>query len=81
MTKVLENWKRRLRLNGMAAVVIGDSAFNGVKVASDLILAEVAERVGFKVKEIEVFRERHNTKHDVDLRESVVVLTNRSRLF
>jgi len=77
MTKVLENWKHRLRADGTAAVVIGDSAFNGVKVASDLILAEVAEGIGFEVKEIEVFRERHNSKHDVNLRESVVVLINR----
>ena len=74
MRSVLQNWNERLLPNGVAAVVIGDSAFNGVKVPTDLLLADVAKNHGFVCKDIEVFRTRWNTKHDIELRESVVIL-------
>jgi hypothetical protein len=59
---------------GVAAVVIGDSAFNGVKVKTDELLADAAQLHGFEIEEIQVFRSRWNTKHDIELRESVVVM-------
>ena len=74
MRSVLQNWNNRLLPNGVAAVVIGDSAFNGVKVPTDLLLADVAKNHGFLCEDIEVFRTRWNTKHDIELRESVVIL-------
>lgn len=74
MRSVLQNWNNRLESNSCAAVVIGDSAFNGIKVSTDLILADVAKSHGFLCEDIEVFRTRWNTKHDIELRESVVVL-------
>ena len=74
MRSVLQNWNERLLPNGVAAVVIGDSAFNGVKVPTDLLLADVAKNHGFVCEDIEVFRTRWNTKHDIELRESVVIL-------
>lgn len=74
MRSVLQNWWRRLRPGGRAAIVIGDSAFNGVKVPSDLLLSEVAQLEGFDEAGIHVLRRRFNSKHDVELRESVVVL-------
>lgn len=77
MRAVLENWRNRLPTNGIAAVVIGDSAFNGVKVATDVLLADAASLHGFACEDIEVFRTRWNTKHSIELRESVVVLRRR----
>ena len=74
MRAVMRNWYERLPAGGVAAVVIGDSAFNGVKVATDVLLGECAEMDGFKVDDIAVFRERWNSKHTESLRESVVVL-------
>lgn len=78
MRTVLRNWARRLTPGGQAAVVIGDSAFNGVKVPTDTLLAATAEVEGFTCEGIEVFRSRWNTKHDIELRESVVLLTKRA---
>lgn len=74
MRSVLQNWHDRLAPHSVAAVVIGDSAFNGVKVPTDVLLADVAAHHGFKCEDIEVFRTRWNTRHDIELRESVVVL-------
>ncbi len=74
MRTVLRNWSSRLAPDGLAAVVIGDSAFNGVKVPSDVLVAEAAQMEGLTLEDIEVFRSRWNTKHDIELRESVVLL-------
>jgi DNA methylase len=74
MRRVIENWYRRLPSGGQAAVVIGDSAFNGIKVESDRLLAETAELTGMVVEGLEEFRSRWNTKHEVELRETVVLL-------
>ena len=78
MQSVLKNWHQRLSADGRVGCVIGDSAFNGVRVRSDELLAEIAEREGFSATEVRVFRSRWHNKHSVDLRESVVVLTKRT---
>ena len=77
MRSVFANWAQRLAPSGRAAVVIGDSAFNGVKVPTDVLLAECAEMEGLNAEDIRVFRKRWNTKHDIELRESVLLLRNR----
>lgn len=74
MRSVLNNWHEYLEPGGLAAVVIGDSAFNGVKIETDRLLAECAEMHGFRTEGIVVFRRRVNSKHNIELRESVVVL-------
>lgn len=74
MRSVLENWHSRLDPGSIAAVVIGDSAFNGIKVCTDTLLVDTAGHHGFECDGIEVFRSRWNTKHDIELRESVVLL-------
>ena len=74
MRAVLANWASRLNSGGRAVVVIGDSAFNGIKVPSDRLLAECATMEGFKVDGLEVVRKRWNNKHAIKLRESVVLL-------
>ena len=68
MRTVLANWAKRLKPGGRAAVVIGDSAFNGVKVPSDELLAECAVAEGFRVDGLEVLRSRWNNKHAIELR-------------
>ena len=54
--------------------MIGDSAFNGIKVPSDRLLAECATMEGFEVDGLEVVRKRWNNKHAIKLREGVVLL-------
>lgn len=75
MQSVLKNWYQRLSVDGRVGCVIGDSAFNGVRVRSDELIAEIAEREGFSATDIHVVRSRWHNKHSVDLRESVVTLT------
>lgn len=74
MRLVFKNWAKSLSPGGIVAIVIGDSAFNGVKVPSDKLLAEAASMEGLSLDCIDVFRTRWNTKHDIELRESVVIL-------
>ena len=74
MRTVLANWATRLNPGGRAAVVIGDSAFNGNRVPTDQLLTECATSEGFQIEGIKVFRKRWNNKHTVELQESVVLL-------
>ena len=75
MNNVLKNWHMRLPRGGRVGCVIGDSAFNGVKVPTDQILQEVASAAGFTVHDMCVLRSRWNNKHSHQLRESVILLT------
>ncbi len=45
-----------LKANGRCAIVVGNSAYAGVIIPSDLLLARTAEKVGFKIERIEVCR-------------------------
>ena len=74
MRRVLANWIQRLNPGGRAAIVIGDSAFNGVKVPTDRLLIECARAAGFLVEDTETLRRRWNNKHGIELQESVILL-------
>lgn len=82
MFKVLEESYRVLDDNGFCCIVIGNSAYGGVVFPADLILAEYAEQIGFKIDKIEVDRyiitssqQYEMTKETAKyLRESVVCL-------
>lgn len=78
MRSVMRNWNQRLRPGAIAAVVVGDSAFNGIKLPTDTILGSCSEAEGFDIEDIDVFRTRWNSKHTEALRESVLVLRKRS---
>lgn len=54
---VLEKVKGKMEINGRIILTIGNSSYSGVVVPSDLLLAEVAEDLGFKVESIEVARQ------------------------
>jgi SAM-dependent methyltransferase len=45
-----------LRGGGRCAIVVGNSAYAGVIIPSDLLLARTAEKVGFKIERIDVCR-------------------------
>jgi hypothetical protein len=45
-----------LKPDGRCAIVVGNSAYAGVIIPSDLLLARTAEKVGFKIERIDVCR-------------------------
>jgi SAM-dependent methyltransferase len=67
-----------LKEKGKAALVVGNVCLPGVTVDTDLILAELAEDIGFDVREIMVANVRwcdvHGIRKERPVRESVVVL-------
>lgn len=79
---LLEKIYQKTQKGGYTGIVVGNSAYTGVIIPSDLIIAEIAEEVGFKVKNI--FVTRHLTtssqqKQQLEplkeyLRESIVFL-------
>lgn len=82
MFKVLDESYKALDSKGFCCIVVGNSAYGGIVFPADLILAEYAENIGFKVDKIEVDRyiitssqqyemTKENGKY---LRESVVCL-------
>lgn len=82
MFNIIENCYKSLKKGGFCAIVVGNSAYGGEIVPTDLILAEYASSIGFKVDKIEVDRyiitssqQYEKTKQDGKfLRESVVCL-------
>jgi hypothetical protein len=82
MFKVIDQSYAVLEDNGFCAIVVGNSSYGGVVFPTDLILAEYAQKIGFKVDKIEVDRyiitssqQYESTKeYGRYLRESVVCL-------
>ncbi len=56
MFKVLDESYKVLDNKGFCCIVVGNSAYGGIVFPADLILAEYAEKIGFKVDKIEVDR-------------------------
>lgn len=82
MFTIIENSYNVLKKGGLCAIVVGNSSYGGLIIPTDLILAEYAESIGFKVDKIEVDRfiitssqqyeiTKENKKY---LRESVICL-------
>lgn len=82
MFNIIDNCYKALKPGGFCAIVVGNSAYGGEIVPTDLILAEYARSIGFRVDKIEVDRyiitssqQYEKTKQDGKfLRESVVCL-------
>lgn len=82
MFNVIDNCYKVLKDGGFCAIVVGNSAYGGIVLPTDLILAEYAEKIGFTVEKIEVDRyiitssqQYEKTKQDGKfLRESVICL-------
>lgn len=78
----LEEIFRVLKKNGFCSIIVSSSAYAGIVIPSDLLLAEYARKIGFKVREIDVARfiipssqQYNKTKdHKNFLRESIIYL-------
>ncbi|MCS6859923.1 MAG: site-specific DNA-methyltransferase [Abditibacteriales bacterium] len=79
MQKVIAEWARVLARGAQVAMVVDNVRFEGELVPVDLVLSEMAESVGFRVKEIIVTRYKGNSSQQmkkygrVPVRESIVV--------
>jgi hypothetical protein len=82
METLLRNLFIKTDKNGRVAIVIGNSAYGGIIVPSDLLVAEIAEKIGYKVENIIVTRHlttsSQQRKYLTDvmnyMRESIVIL-------
>lgn len=82
MYKLLSKLFQQTVKKGFVSIVVGNSAYSGVIIPTDILIAEIAKEIGFSVKRI--FVTRHLTtssqqKQELDylknyLRESIVVL-------
>lgn len=79
MQKVIKEWYKVLAPNAKVAMVVDNVRFEGELIPVDLILSDMAESEGFKVKEVIVARYKGNSSQQmkkygkVPVRESIVV--------
>ncbi|TKJ27164.1 MAG: hypothetical protein CEE41_00025 [Hadesarchaea archaeon B3_Hades] len=79
MQRAIEQWSSILAQEAQVAVVVDNVRFEGELVPVDLVFSEIAENVGFEVKEIIISRYKGNSSQQmkkygrVPVRESVVV--------
>ncbi len=75
MARHLEALKPLLKPGAQLAYVVGDQAsFFRIPIRTGEILAEIAERLGYEVTDIDLFRTRFSTATQEQLREEVVLL-------
>jgi tRNA G10 N-methylase Trm11 len=75
MARHLSELSSVLRPGAMLAYVVGDQAsYLRVMIRTGQILADIAEKLGYKVERIDLFRTRFATATQSELREEVVIL-------
>lgn len=81
--RCLYNLSMNLNAGATVGFVVGNSVYSGVPVATDLILASIAESIGYKVRCIDVYRNLSSSPQQMKLvaecdkkylRESLVIL-------
>lgn len=79
MQQVIKEWYKVLASGAKVAMVVDNVRFEGEMIPVDLILSEMAEEIGFEVKEIIIARYKGNSSQQmkkygrVPVRESIVV--------
>ena len=79
MQQVIKEWYKVLASGANVAMVVDNVRFEGEMIPVDLILSEMAEEIGFEVKEIIIARYKGNSSQQmkkygkVPVRESIVV--------
>jgi len=75
MTKHLKNLSRTLKPGAQLAYVVGDQAsYLQIIIKTGELLAEIAEKLGYEVKDLELFRTRFATATKQQIREEVLLL-------
>ena len=79
MQQVIKEWYKVLAPGAKVAMVVDNVRFEGEMIPVDLILSEMAEEIGFEVKEIITARYKGNSSQQmkkygkVPVRESIVI--------
>lgn len=79
MQKVIKEWFRILAPHAKVAIVVGNVRFEGEAIPVDLILCDIGEEIGFRIKEIIVTRYKGNSSQQMKkygrlpVRESVLI--------
>ena len=83
MGKVLFELKDNLNPGAHIGIVVGNSVYGGLPIATDILLAQIAENLGYEIKEIDVYRYLNPSSQQLRimkeddkrfLRESLIVL-------
>ena len=82
MQDVINDLFSKQKNNSYVAIVVGNSSYGGIPVATDLILTEIALNCGFKIKEIIVARNNETSSQQYSkigrlvkyIRESIIIL-------
>lgn len=82
MKQLLISLFQKSKKGALVNIVVGNSAYGGVPIATDIFLAEIGEEIGFNVKEIIVARNNETSSQQYKkigelvkyIRESIVVL-------
>jgi hypothetical protein len=84
MERVIQEWARILAPNAWVVMVVDNVRFDGEMIPVDLILCDMAERVGFETEAIWIARYKGNSSQQmgrygrVPVRESVLIWRKRS---
>lgn len=83
MFQVLQDMYRTVRRNGQAWIVVSTSAYGGIQIPVDLILADLASSIGWRLESINILRHmRSSGQHlsktkqisKMPLRESLIII-------
>lgn len=82
MKELLNSLFIKSKKGALVNIVVGNSAYGGIPIATDIFLAEIGQEIGFKVKEIIVARNNETSSQQYKkigelvkyVRESIVVL-------
>jgi DNA modification methylase len=81
MQNILQLLKNKVTKDGQVWLVVSNSAYANYEIPVDLIIGDIASKIGWYLKEIGVLRyvQKRKTKHSptiTELRESVIILGN-----
>jgi len=83
MNEVFAGLNKMLKTNATVVFVVGNSSYGGIPIATDLLLADIAQKNGFNIEEIRIARNLTTSSQQLKnykkcrkkyLRESMVVL-------
>jgi hypothetical protein len=72
----METFKRVLKKDAYALLVVGDQTYKEIVIPVGKILTEFAKKLGYSDANIELLRIRRSTAHAIPLNEEIVVLRN-----
>jgi len=76
MYLAMKEFRTILKPNAYALLVVGDQTYKNILIPVGKILMEIAKDLGYSSAEIELFRVRRSTVHNLPLNEEIVILKN-----